>query len=1730
MLSFRWLPSLKRKHGLSRRRPRPGTLRNSKLALEFLEERLVLASNQGFVQQAFLDLLHRPVDDPSLIRLAGALDAGTVSRTDVAGFIVTSPEARVVQTQDLYNRYLHRPADPVGLSAFSTFLITGGSQEQLAAVLLGSAEYYANHGGNSNMGFLDSLYEDALGRPIDPFGQQFFSAALTLGFSREAVAGFVLTSPEYQANQVQGFFQTYLHRPAETGAVQVFAGALAAGVRNEAIIAIIVGSQEYFEQAERDLQPPAVTLTSAVSSPTNATPIPLTVTFSESVTGFTPDDLTVTNGGISQFAGTGAVYTLALTPLGQGAVMVDLAAGAALDAAGNASMAAAQLSLIFDSIAPSAPTLSSAANRTLTGMAEAGSTIAVSLDGSQLGTTTANSSGVWNFDYSGATLTDGSHAFTAMATDAAGNTSAASSPLAVTVDTTAPQAPTISQFSNGTLTGTAEAGSTVRVSNGSNSLGMATTAPSEAWSLALTLADGTYNLTATATDAMGNISAVSGVFAFTLDREAPPIPSIVSFSPDSGTLGDSLTNATTLMLSGMAEANATVTVLDGTASLGTTTAGSNGAWSFSATNLSSGSHNFTVMATDAANNRSGASSAFAINVDIAAPDVPSITDFSDSEGVLTGTAEAASMIQVWEGDMLLGSTQADNSEQWSLSMALAPGNHTVMVTATDAAGNQSPASPGFPIVILDTVAPEAPSLEYLNGSLSGMAEPGSTVTVYKNGVEDATRLANETGAWSYRPPLEGTFVFTATATDAAGNISPESISVTATIDNTAPLAPTLDRDSDNGTLFGTAEPGSTVTVYRDGSTTVVTVTANLTGDWNATPTLDDGTYHLTATATDAAGNISPASNEFNFTIDKTAPLAPTLDRNSDNGMLFGTAEPGSIVRVHRNDGVDATPFVDGTGAFSFTPVFFGDGTYVFTATATDAAGNTSPSSDEVSVTIDTMPPEIPTLDYSNGQFLGTAEPGSTVKVTSGLLVVATATVDGNGAWSAPPMAQDGTYVVTATATDAKGNTSLPSSAKLVTIDRLPPPAPTLRSDTSNGFFLLSGEAEASSIVKVFNGDEKVAEVTAGPDGVWEAIPTLEDGTYALTATATDAQGNTSPMSSPADVTIDTHPPEAPSLTESNGTLLGTAEPGSTVHVFRNGGEVAELPINNMGVWTYLPTLVNGPNVFTAQAEDATGNFSPMSNEVTITVDNQAPQAPTGLDFFNRVLFGAAEPFSTVTVYREDDNSVVATATADDFGFWFAQPTVDDGFYLLTATATDTSNNISPESEPVLINIDTTAPPPPSLDDLDGTLVGLTEPFSTVLVFRNGEEVTALPTGDTGEWIYPPTLVEGTNVFTVKARDAAGNTSEASAAVELTNNTTAPLAPTLAFANGMLSGTAEPFSAVWIIIDGVAVPEPITVAQAGSWSLQLPLFPDQLVEAIAVEPTAGTRPASSKLIITTPGAAADAPTLAYSNGILSGTAEPGSTVKLFKNGALEEEFPIDSSGVWSYTPALSDGTYRFKATETDATQETTPASSEVIVTIDKTPPPAPTLNFDEENGNLSGTAEPGSLVRVFWNGTEMTSQLADANGNWGFTPTFPGDGTYVLTATATDPAGNTSPASIPKTVSIDVLPPTSSFLFPEDFVSYTAAEWQGSITGTAFDGGIGVQQVGVSIQASNGLYWDGSAFASMDEVFIPATGTTEWSLDFPVENLPSDIYVLHSQATDLLGHVEPPGLVIGIQIT
>src|SRR5262249_37213262 len=135
--------------------------------------------------------------------------------------ILASKEYRKLLLGDLYQQYLHRPIDARGLDKWlnvlqhpAQFAGAGNVVEYVKAQLLGSAEYFTKHGG-TNAGFLDGLWRDVLGRPIDAGALATYTGRLARGTTRAAVALAVASSPEARKALVTLYFTRFLHRAAD---------------------------------------------------------------------------------------------------------------------------------------------------------------------------------------------------------------------------------------------------------------------------------------------------------------------------------------------------------------------------------------------------------------------------------------------------------------------------------------------------------------------------------------------------------------------------------------------------------------------------------------------------------------------------------------------------------------------------------------------------------------------------------------------------------------------------------------------------------------------------------------------------------------------------------------------------------------------------------------------------------------------------------------------------------------------------------------------------------------------------------------------------------------------------------------------------------------------------------------------------------------------------------------------------------------------------------------------------------------------------------------------------------------------------------------------------------------------------------------------------------------------------------------------------------------------------
>ncbi|MCO3029865.1 Ig-like domain repeat protein, partial [Pseudomonas aeruginosa] len=826
---------------------------------------------------------------------------------------------------------------------------------------------------------------------------------------------------------------------------------------------------------------------------------------------------------------------------------------------------------------------------------------------------TADGSGNWT--YTPSTPIANGTVVNVVAQDAAGNSSPGAS---VTVDSQAPAAPVLNPSNGTTLSGTAEPGATVTLTDGNgNPIGQVTADGSGNWSFTpgTPLANGTV-VNATASDPTGNTSAPAST---TVDSVAPAAPVV---NPSNGA-----------EISGTAEPGATVTLTDGSGNpIGQVTADGSGNWSFTpSTPLADGTV-VNATATDPAGNTSGQGST---TVDAIAPTTPTVNLSNGSS--LSGTAEPGSTVILTDGNgNPIAEVTADGSGNWTYTPSTPIANGTVVnVVAQDAAGNSSPPA----TVTMDAVAPPAPVIDPSNGTtISGTAEAGAKVILTDgNGNPIGETTADGSGNWTFTPatPLANGTVINAVAQDPAGNTGPQG---STTVDAVAPNTPVVNPSNGN-LLNGTAEPGSTVTLTDGNGNPIGQTTADGSGNWSFTPgsQLPNGTV-VNVTASDAAGNTSlPATT----TVDSSLPSIPQVDP-SNGSVISGTADAGNTIIITDGNGNPIGQVTaDGSGNWSFTPgIPLPDGTVVNVVARSPSNVDSAPAV----ITVDGVAPAAPVIDPSNGtEISGTAEAGATVILTDGGgNPIGQATADGSGNWTFTPSTPlaNGT-VINAVAQDPAGNTSGPAS---VTVDAIAPPAPVI--NPSNGV-VISGTAEAGATVILTDGNgNPIGQVTADGSGNWAFTPAtpLANGTV-INALAQDAAGNNS---SPASTTVDSVAPATPVIDPSNGSVIaGTAEAGATVILTDGGGNpIGQATADGSGNWSFTPgtPLTNG-TVINAVAQDAAGN---TSGPVSTTVDAVAPATPV-IDPGNGVeLSGTAEPGVRV-ILTDGNGNPIGQTLADGSG-------------------------------------------------------------------------------------------------------------------------------------------------------------------------------------------------------------------------------------------------------------------------------------------------------------------------------------------------------------------------------------------------------------------------------------------------------------------------------------------------
>ena len=1187
-----------------------------------------------------------------------------------------------------------------------------------------------------------------------------------------------------------------------------------------------------------------------------------------------------------------------------------------------------------------------------------------------------------------------------------------------------------------------ESGQTVTVTFGGKTY-TASVAANGSWSVTVpaadlaTLPDGAANVQASVSSASGNNALAT--HAYSVDASAPTL-TINTIASDDILNATEAGSPLTLSGTSTAETGQTVTVtLNGATYTGNVQA--DGSWSVSVPTSALGAltaSNYTVSATvnDKAGNPGSASHNLAVDTTapvltintVAGDDI--INDAEHAQAlVISGTStggEAGDVVSV----VLNGKTYTttlDASGNWSVGVpaadvtALGSGAQTITASVSDRAGNSDDASRtvtvslSAPVIGINTIAGDDVINATEKGSnlaLSGTSDQpaGTAITVTLNG-QNYSATTDASGNWSVTVPAsavsalgEATYSVTASVTNAQGNSSTASHNVQV---NTAlpgvTINPVATDDIINAAEAGSAQTisgqvtgaaaGSTVTVTLGGKTYSVTVQPDLSwnvsvpaADWQA---LGNGELTVNASVTNAVGNTGSGTRD--ITIDASLP-----------GLRVDTVAGDDVVNIIEHGQAQViSGSSSGFAAGTALTVVINNQTYAATVLAN---GNWSVG--------------VPAADVSNW-------PAGALNIS----------VSGaNSAGTQTSITHPVTVDLTAVAI----------SINAITSDDV------INAAEKGAALTLSGSTsgvEAGQIVTVTFGG-KTYSATVAANGSWSTtvpaadMAALRDGDASALVRVTNVNGNSATAtheysvdSAVPMVTINTiasdniiNASEAAAGVTVSGT--STAEAGQTLTVTLNG-TTYQTTVQADGSWSLtlpasaLTTLANNGYTLTATVSDLAGN--PGSASKGVTVDTTAPvisfNTVAGDDVINNVEHTQAQIISgTATGAVAGDRLVVTIAgqqyvtSTDASGNWSVGVSASvisglaDGTVTISATITDSAGNSSTQTHNVQVN---TAAVSLSVSTISGdNLINAAEAGSALTLsgtgtnFATGTVVTVLLNGkgysatiqSNGSWsVNVPAadvaaLADGTSyTVSASAQDSAGNSATASRSVAV--DLTAPV----------------------ISINTVSTDDRLNAAEQ-----QQPL------------------------------------TL---NG--STSAEVGQTVTVTFGGKTYTA-TVAANGTWALNvPAadlatLGQGAQTITASVNDRAGN--PGQTTHALTVDTV---APTITIATVAGDdiinnaeqlagqtISGTttAEVGQTVTVTFNGQTWTATVG-SGGSWSvFIPAqqFVGlsDGSYTVSATVSDQAGNSGSASRGVTLNGDVPTVTINTFAGDDVVN--AAEHGSSL--------------------------------------------------------------------------------------
>ncbi len=1298
-----------------------------------------------------------------------------------------------------------------------------------------------------------------------------------------------------------------------------------------------------------------------------------------------------------------------------------------VDAGGNASPAATLVTP--DATAPVPPVAQIAPDGlTVSGTGEPGATVTVTAPaGAVIGTALVGTDGSYVVRIAPAQIEG--EALRVVQTDPAGNTS---DPVTVAApDLTAPDAPVAVLAPDGaSISGTGEPGATVT----------ATTPGGVPIGSGIVADDGSFVVTLNPAQANGETFAVAQT-----DRAGNSSPSVTLTAPDITAPGApaAQVDADGISVGGTGEPGAIVRIHDpADVEIGSATVRADGTYLAPLNPPQTNGEALSVVQVDDAGNVSVA--VVTVAPDFTMPAAPTAAINGDGTSV-TGTGEAGATLNVTDADGTIVGTAtiaADGTYLAPLTPPQADGQ-ALSVVQRDAAGN---ASPAIPLVAPDITAPAAPAatIDPTGTVVTGSGEPGAAIVVRSaDGTTIGVGTADARGAFavSVTPSLMDGQTLSVVQADAAGNLS-AATPLTAP-DLTAPAAPVAAVSPDGASVFGTGDPGATVSVTDplgvaigsgvvapDGSYAVTLVPAQIDGE------------AVEVVQADVAGNVSPPAVALApDLVPDTGPDAPTALFAPDGASVSGTGEAFAAITARGATGAviaTGTAAADGSYTLPIAPPRI-DGETV-RVTQTDADGLVSPPATAFAPDLTAPSAPTATLDASGTVVTGTGERGSaiTIRAEDGS-VLGTATVNARGGYVAvlAPAQRDG-ETLSVVQTDRAGNASQPLF--LTAADVTAPPAPLATVDATGA--AVTGTGEPGATVRVSGpGGVPLGSALVAVDGsyVVPIAPAQANG-QPLTVVQVDAAGNVSPATGA--LAPDLTAPATPSAIVSvDGTAVsGVGERGAVVTVTASDGTpLGSSTVRPNGSYTVLlqTPQIDGETLSVVQ-RDAAGN--PSAPATPIAPDYVAPPAPAAAVVPDgTAVTGTGEAGATVTI-RDADGDVLGSATVlPDGSFTVPLTPRQANGESLSVVQADAAGNASPV---VPLTAPDITPPaiPVATVAVGGTAVtGIGEPGATVrVVGARGVLLGSALVATDGSFTVPliPAQADGQPLAVVQA-DGAGNRSPT---LSLTApDITPPPAPTIQIAaNGTVAtGIGEPGARVTVTDAAGTVLGSATVRAGGGYVVPLspPQTDGQILGAIQVDRAGNPSPTGTAIAPDMTAPLVPTATVSADGTTVSGTGVSGGRITVTgPDGTIIGTAVADGNGAYvaPLTPPQGNGEVLNVVQADGAGNVSSPVP---VVAPDFTAPAAPVAALDTNGAIVTGSGEPGARISVTnAAGVEIGTTIVRADGGYAAALSPPQANGEVLSVTQTDGAGNPSLPTGLQALDVTAPPPPGGLIVAADGTS------------------------------------------------------------------------------------------------